>query len=90
MGPLIIKCTDRLTKKLDENEESEINITAFLKRFTMDTIWNCAFGLDIDLQNDLDNEYFYKSEALFSIAFDFSFAHFLSCKFNFQSIKCIK
>ena len=23
----------------------------------MDTIWNCAFGLDLDLQNNPDNEY---------------------------------
>ena len=23
----------------------------------MDTIWNCAIGLDMDLQNDLDNIY---------------------------------
>ena len=32
----------------------------------MDTIWNCAFGLDIDLQKDRNNEYLKKSEALIS------------------------
>ena len=31
----------------------------------MDTIWNCAFGLDIDLQNDIDNLYLYHSDRVF-------------------------
>src|SRR5690606_41997884 len=31
---------------------------SYCKRFTMDTIWNCAFGVDIDLQKKPDNEYF--------------------------------
>lgn len=65
MGPLIVKCIDRLTVLLDNKNDVEINITNYLKRFTMDTIWNCAFGLDIDLQNDLQNDYFLKSEAIF-------------------------
>ena len=33
----------------------------------MDTIWNCAIGLDIDLQNDLDNVYFKQSERVFQM-----------------------
>lgn len=33
----------------------------------MDTIWNCAFGLDIDLQNNPKNEYFVNSENLFRL-----------------------
>ncbi len=32
----------------------------------MDTIWNCAFGVDIDLQNDTQNEYFTKAEMFFN------------------------
>ena len=31
----------------------------------MDSIWNCAFGVDIDMQNDTDNEYFVKCESIF-------------------------
>ena len=38
----------------------------FYKRFTMDTIWNCAFGIDIDIQNNPENEYFTKCEKVFS------------------------
>lgn len=41
---------------------------SYLKRFTMDTIWNCAFGLDIDLQNNPNNEYLKNSEKTFSNA----------------------
>ena len=32
----------------------------------MDTIWNCAFGLDIDIQNNPSNDYFTKCEDAFS------------------------
>ncbi len=32
----------------------------------MDTIWNCAFGIDIDIQNNPENEYFTKCETVFS------------------------
>ncbi len=32
----------------------------------MDTIWNVAFGVDIDLQNDLNNDYFDKCEIMFA------------------------
>lgn len=55
MGPLLIKCVDRLIETFENRQEEEIGISIFLKRFTMDSIWNCAFGLDIDLQKDPDN-----------------------------------
>jgi cytochrome P450 len=65
---LIILCADRLIELLEKeaNKGSEVNITDFLKRFTMDTIWNCAFGLDIDIQNSRENEYFTRSEEVFA------------------------
>ena len=31
----------------------------------MDTIWNSAFGVDIDIQNNPENEYFDKCEKVF-------------------------
>lgn len=31
----------------------------------MDSIWNCAFGVDIDFQNNSENVYFKRCEALF-------------------------
>ena len=85
MGPLIMKCVDRLIETSGKDSTSELrfaeyfpihfifddliqlnycSIFSYLKRFTMDTIWNCAFGLDIDLQNDRNNEYFKNSEAV--------------------------
>ena len=32
----------------------------------MDTIWNCAFGVDMDLQNNPNNPYLEKSERVFT------------------------
>ena len=68
MGPLFTKCLDRLIEKMNKDENlGEVNFHLYLKRFTMDTIWNCAFGLDIDLQNDMDNIYYEKSESVFTM-----------------------
>ncbi len=44
----------------------------------MDTIWNCAFGLDIDLQNNPNNEYFKNSEKVFQMTNSFSLPIFFS------------
>jgi hypothetical protein len=37
----------------------------------MDTIWNVAYGVDKDMQNDMDNEYFYVCEKHFNDASKF-------------------
>lgn len=47
------------------NKKSYLNDLSFYKRFTMDTIWNCAFGVDIQVQDNPDNEYFVKCEQFF-------------------------
>ena len=47
----------------------------------MDTIWNCAYGIDIDLQNNPDNEYFHASEKVFSDAVKFKVLNHLSGTF---------
>jgi hypothetical protein len=43
----------------------------------MDTIFNAAFGYDIDLQNNPDNPYFIKSESVFKEIDEFGLPHFL-------------
>ena len=56
LGPLVVKCTDRLTKCVGSASESkEIDVMNYFKLFTLDTIWNCAFGVDIDVQNNPKN-----------------------------------
>nr|UOU03269.1 cytochrome P450 3045C5-2 [Brachionus rubens] len=65
LGPDLIKCTDRFIEILESEQNKKINVTEYLKRFTMDSIWNCAFGIDPNIQFDLDNEYYYKCESVF-------------------------
>jgi hypothetical protein len=62
-----VLCTDRLVDSVKNHadQEHEINIHEHLKRFTMNTIWNCAFGVDIDLQDDPENIYLKKCEEVF-------------------------
>jgi hypothetical protein len=80
MGPLIVKCVDRLTTLLDDKCETNINITSYLKRMTMDAIWNCAFGIDTNMQNDLKNDFYFKSEAVFRAENTVTIFYTLSCK----------
>jgi hypothetical protein len=46
----------------------------------MDSIWNCAFGVDIDLQNNLsgpDNMYYHKCEKVFKQGTELVFVNYL-------------
>ncbi|CAF3793429.1 unnamed protein product [Rotaria sp. Silwood1] len=78
MTPLMNKCIRSIMKKIDENNDNEFNIFLLYKRLTMDVIFtiikkkyelivgHCAFGIDTDLQNDIDNMYMKKSLACFA------------------------
>lgn len=68
MAPLINRCVDALMNKLSEQHQHDqpFDIYAFFKRFTMDTIWSCAFGLDTDMQNNPDDPYFVHSQRVFA------------------------
>ena len=81
MDPLIIKCIDRLIEQFEKKSEEEVSINMYMKRFTMDTIWNCAFGLDNDLQKNPENPYLIHSNQVFKEYENPSFFHIMSCKF---------
>ena len=53
----------------------------------MDTIFNAAFGYDIDLQNNPDNPYFIKSESVFKEIDEFGLPHFLGSTGIFLLLK---
>ena len=50
MLPLMALTTDRLVEIIEKNLNKEINISSNFNAFTMDTIWNTAFGLDIGIK----------------------------------------
>jgi hypothetical protein len=52
----------------------------------MDSIWNCAFGIDIDLQNNPNNEYFFQCERAFSNTVNLTFPLKLggNIKYNYE------
>ncbi|CAF4053491.1 unnamed protein product, partial [Rotaria sordida] len=66
MSPLINHSIDALMKKLTEQYQlgEPFDIYAFLKRFTMDTIWSCGFGLDTDMQNNPNDPYLIQSQLI--------------------------
>jgi cytochrome P450 len=64
ISPELVKSVDRLMAILEKTEDQEIDILHYMKHFTMDTIWNCAFGVDIDVQNNPNDPYFVKSEKI--------------------------
>ncbi|CAF1457709.1 unnamed protein product [Rotaria sordida] len=64
MSPLINRCIDSFMEKLAEQHRCDqpFDIYAFFKRFTMDTIWSCGFGLDTDMQNNSNDPYLVQSQ----------------------------
>lgn len=68
MLPLIDESVEKLMKKIDEHSQGNepFNIYSFYKRFTMETIWSCGFGLDRDMQNNIDDPYLIYSQKIFS------------------------
>ncbi|CAF0949332.1 unnamed protein product [Didymodactylos carnosus] len=68
MIPLIQVTVDRLMRKLEEQYQIKkpFDIYEFYKRFTMDTIWSCGFGLDTDMQDNPNNLYLKNSQDIFS------------------------
>ena len=67
MTPLIHRSIDMLMKKLSEehNKNQPFDIYAYFKRFTMDTIWSCGFGVDTDMQNNINDPYLIHSQQMF-------------------------
>jgi cytochrome P450 len=68
MSPLI-NCSvkmlmNKMTEQCDRGEP--FDIYAYYKRFTMDTIWSCGFGLDTDMQNNVNDPYLLNSQQFFS------------------------
>nr|APA31882.1 cytochrome p450 06345 [Brachionus plicatilis] len=78
LSPVLINCADRLIDVLDKETDKPVNVAQFFKRFTMDSIWNCAFGVDINIQYERESEYFIKCEKIFKDFSDLNFLSYLS------------
>jgi hypothetical protein len=48
----------------------------------MDTIWNCAFGIDTNLQHDTKNPYFYRAEEIFKRSANLTLQMYLGGKLS--------
>nr|QVK45584.1 cytochrome P450 [Brachionus paranguensis] len=68
LGPILVNCADRLIDVLNKEGDAKINVSEYFKRFTMDSIWNCAFGVDINMQYEKENDYFSKCEEVFKFS----------------------
>nr|AHL88986.1 cytochrome p450 3045C3 [Brachionus koreanus] len=78
LGPILVNCADRLIDVLNKDgNEAEINVSEYFKRFTMDSIWNCAFGVDINMQFEKKNDYFSKCEEVFKYSFNLILPQYL-------------
>jgi len=67
MTPLVHRSIDMFMKKMSEeqNNGQPFDIYAYFKRFTMETIWSCAFGVDTDMQNNINDPYLICSQTIF-------------------------
>ncbi|RNA38412.1 cytochrome P450 3A29-like [Brachionus plicatilis] len=82
LGPILVNCADRLIDVLNKEGDAEINVSEYFKRFTMDSIWNCAFGVDINMQYEKENLYFKKCEEIFLRTLELSFVEILGVFFH--------
>jgi cytochrome P450 len=64
MSPLVNDCIQSLTTKLENyaDNNEELNIYTLYKRLTMDVICRCAFGIETDMQNDVNNMFLRKAQ----------------------------
>jgi len=67
MTPLIHHSINIFMIKMSEEykRNEPFDIYAYFKRFTMDTIWSCAFGIDTDMQNNINSPYLVNSQKIF-------------------------
>ena len=67
MTPLVHRSINMLMNKMSDEEKrgEPFDIYAYFKRFTMDTIWSCGFGVDTDMQNNVDDPYLIHSQEVF-------------------------
>jgi len=80
--PLLQMCSDGFLRLVEENCEEEMNVAEYFDRLTMDTIWNCAFGVDIDSQNNPNNPFFVKAVEHFKQRALYTFSLKLRCNFT--------
>ncbi|CAF3156814.1 unnamed protein product, partial [Rotaria sp. Silwood2] len=66
MSPLINRSIDSFMDRLAEQHRCDqpFDIYDLFKRFTMDTIWSCGFGLDTDMHNNPNDPYFVQLQRL--------------------------
>jgi thromboxane-A synthase len=58
-----------MTKMAEEYKNNQpFDIYAYFKRFTMDTIWSCGYGLDTDMQNNINSPYLLHTQHVFEEA----------------------
>jgi hypothetical protein len=55
--PYLKICSDRLVEIINKNANNELNFSEHIDRMTMDAVFNCLFGVEVDIQNDPDNSY---------------------------------
>ncbi|CAF3407167.1 unnamed protein product [Rotaria sp. Silwood1] len=72
MTALVNECIESFMDKLSEKckEQADCNINIIYKRLTMDVICRCAFGINTNMQTDIDNEYMHKAEILTKKSFE--------------------
>jgi cytochrome P450 len=62
--PILNECSQRLLKVVEENLGREFDFFEHAGRLTLDAVFNCLFGIEVDMQNDSDNIYMKKTKEL--------------------------
>lgn len=80
MFPIIVECVEilnKLTAQLCE-EKKEFTVKELMSGYTLDNITSCAFGLEIDAQNPVNQELYINCAKFFSTTIKNSIIQFIS------------
>jgi hypothetical protein len=79
--PALRICSDRLVNLIEKNIDNEIDFSDHIGRMTMDAVFNCLFGVDVDVQSDPSSMYLTRTRAGVQDGTEFTaFYKFLSKK----------
>ncbi|XP_013415692.1 cytochrome P450 3A29 [Lingula anatina] len=83
MCPLVNKCVDVFMEKIEEERTNttDVDLTKLTKRLTMDVISECAFGVEIQCQQQPNHPFLQRSAKLFEIATERPFLLFTAILF---------
>lgn len=64
-------CSERFMKRLENHENEDLLISEFVEKLSIDLLGNCVFGFTTDMQSDVRNPFFEKTNHLLELSVNY-------------------